>query len=198
MCPMVFIIVRRNRADLRDHLAGDGLGEFVQLALDAVTFFVEAAGDCDNGLLDAALHGHRVRAGCNGLDAFAVDCLRENGSGGGAIAGYVRGLRSNFADHLGAHVLEAVLEFDFFGYGDAVFGDGRRTEFLFDNNVAALRAESDFHSISQKVDAAENGLAGLFSVNNLFCHCVCSYVAGWACGSLRTRSQVLGVRSQET
>ena len=80
-------------------------------------------------------------------------------------------LRSNFADHLRAHVLEAVGQFDFFGNGDAVFGDGRRTEFLFDDYVAALGAESDFHGIGQYVDAAEDRLSGFFSVNDLLCHC---------------------------
>src|SRR6266852_976385 len=170
------VVVRGNRADLRNHLTGDGLGEFVQLALDEVAFFVDAAANGGDSLLDAALHGHRVSAGCNRLDAFAIDRLRQNGGGGGAVAGYVAGLAGDFADHLRAHVLEAVFQFNFFGYGDAVIGDGRRTEFLFDDHVAALGAKSDFHSISQKVDAAENGLARLFSVNNLFCHCVCSYL----------------------
>src|SRR5215475_4434310 len=63
-----------------------------------------------------------------------------------------------------------VFEFDFLCYGDAVFGDGRRTEFLFDNYVAALGAECDLHSVGQKVDAAENRLTGFFSVNDVLCH----------------------------
>ncbi len=129
--------------------ARDGLGELVEFALLAVAFLVEAAADGGDGLLDAALHGHRIGAGGDGLDAFAVDGLGENGGGGGAVAGDVRGLGSDFADHLGAHVLEAVLQFDFLGDGDAVLGDGRRTEFLFDDNVAALGAERDLHSVGQ-------------------------------------------------
>ncbi len=66
------------------------------------------------------------------------------------------------------------MQFDFLGYGDAVLGNGGRTEFLFNNHVAALGAEGDLHSVRQHVDAAENRLSGFFSVNNLFCHCVCS------------------------
>ena len=124
----------------------------------------------DDGFLDAALHGHRIGASGYGLHAFAINCLGKNRGGGGAVAGDVAGLAGDFADHLRAHVLEVVLQFNFFGYGYAVFGDGRRTEFLFNDNVAALGAESDLHSISQQVDAAENGLARLFSVNNLLCH----------------------------
>jgi hypothetical protein len=41
-------------------------------------------------------------------------------------------LRSHFADHLGAHVLELVFELDFLGDGDAVLGDARRAERLVD------------------------------------------------------------------
>src|SRR5262249_46691845 len=63
-----------------------------------------------------------------------------------------------------------VLQFDFLRDGDAVLGDGWRAEFLLDDHVAALGAESDLYGISQQVDAAENRLAGLFSVNNLLCH----------------------------
>ena len=88
------------------------------------------------------------------------------------------------------------MQFNFFGYGYAVFGDGGRTEFLFNDNVAALGAKSNFHSISQKVDAAENGLSGLFSVNNLLCHnCFLLMILVQAVPA-GNRSQVLGVRSQ--
>jgi len=68
-------------------------------------------------------------------------------------------------------VVEAVFQFDFFGYGDAVLGDGRRPELLFNNNVAALGTECDLHGVGQKVDAAEDRLTGFFSVNDVLCHC---------------------------
>src|SRR5208337_1537694 len=168
--PDGLVVVSRDRSHLRNHFAGDGLGEFVQFTLDAVAFLVEAAANGDDGLLDAALHRHRIGASSDGLNALAINCLGKNGSRGGAVAGNIRGLRSNFADHLRAHVLDAIWQLNFFRYGDAVFGDGRRTEFLFDDNVAALGAKSDLHSVSQQVDAAENGLSRLFSVNNLLCH----------------------------
>ena len=166
------VVVGGDGADLGDHASPvTGLRQLVEFAVDAVAFFVELAADDGDGLLDAALQGHRIGAGGNGLDAFAVDGLGQNGGGGGAVAGDVGSLGSDFADHLGAHVLEAVLQFDFFGDGDAVLGDGRRTEFLFDDDVAALGAERDLHGVGQKVDAAEDRLTRLFSVNNLLCHC---------------------------
>src|SRR5581483_2240920 len=152
------VIVRRDRANLSDHVAGHGLGEFVEFALLAVAFFVELAADGDHGFLDTALERHRVRARSNGLYAFAIDCLSENGSGSGAVAGDVGRLAGDFADHLCAGVIQAIFQFDFFCHGDAVLGDGRRTEFLLDYHIAALRPESDFHRVSEGVDAAENRL----------------------------------------
>src|SRR6266513_350537 len=71
----------------------------------------------------SALDGHRVRARCNRLDAFAENCLRHNGGGGGPIAGNVRGLRRNLAHHLRAHVLKRVLQLDLLRDRDTVFGD---------------------------------------------------------------------------
>ena len=78
-----------------------------------------------DGLLDAALDVHRVGAGGDVLDALAVDRLGEHGGGGGAVTGDVGGLGRDLAHHLGAHVLERVLELDLLGDGDAVLGDGR-------------------------------------------------------------------------
>jgi len=119
---------------------------------------------------DAALQLHRVRARGHVLDAFAINRLRENGRGGGAVAGGVGSLGSDFANHLRAGILELVLELDLFRNGDAVLGDGRRTEFLFDDDVAALGTERHFDGVSKLVDAPEDRLASLFSVGHSFCH----------------------------
>ena len=126
--------------------------------------------DYRNGLFDAALQGHRVGAGGNRLHAFAEDGLGQNGRGRGAVAGDVGSLGSDFTHHLRAHVLERILQFDFLGHGDAVLGDGRRTEFLLDDNVAALGTEGHLHCVGQKVNAAQDRLPRLLSVNNLLCH----------------------------
>src|SRR6266403_610264 len=87
------------------------------------------------------------------------------------VAGVEKSSSLPFPHHLRAHVLERVLQFDFFGYGDAVLGDGRRTELLLNHNVAAPGAECDFYRVRQEVDAAENRLARLLAMNNLLCHC---------------------------
>src|SRR5437016_3220221 len=83
--------------DLGNHFAGDGLRQLVDFAIDAVAFFVDLAADDGDGFLDAALQCHRIRAGGNSLNAFAENGLRENGCGGGSVAGDVRGLAGNFA-----------------------------------------------------------------------------------------------------
>ena len=165
------VVVGGDGADLRDHLAGDLLRQLVERAALVVAVFVGDAAHGSDGLLDAALEGHRIGTGGNRLHAFAVDGLRQNGRGGGAVAGHVGGLGSDFAHHLRAHVLERILQFDFLGHGHAVLGDERRTEFLLDHDVAALGTERDLHSIGQNIHAAKNRLARLFAMQNLFCHC---------------------------
>src|SRR5580704_15783023 len=87
------VVVSADGADLSNHVASHGLGELVELALDAVAFLIEAAADSDHGFFDAALHRHRIGAGSNGLDAFAIDRLGQNGCSRGAVASDIRGLR---------------------------------------------------------------------------------------------------------
>jgi hypothetical protein len=109
-----------------------------------------------DGLVDAALEIHRVHAGRNRLGAFADDRLGENGRGGGAVAGRVVGLGGHFAHHLGAHVLELVLELDLLGDRHAVLGRARRAERLLDDDVAALGTERHLHGVGENVDAAQH------------------------------------------
>ena len=117
--------------------------------------FREATADFD-GLVDAALDLHRVVAGGHQLDPFAVDGLGQDGGGGGAVAGDVGGLGSDFLDQLGAHVLELVLEFDLLGDGDAVLGDQRSAEGFLEDHVAALGTEGHLDGVGEGVDALEN------------------------------------------
>jgi hypothetical protein len=121
-----------------------------------------------DGEIDAALQIHRVHAGGNGLGAFADDRLGQDGCRGGAVTGDVVGLRSDFAHHLRAHVLELVFQFDFLGDGDAVLGDARGAEGLVDDDVAALRAQRHLHRIGEDVDAAQHFLAGGTTEFNFF------------------------------
>src|SRR3954471_12331064 len=153
------VVVGRDGADLRDHVAADRLGHALDLG-----------GEGLDGLLDAALDVHRVRAGDDVLRALAVDRLGQHGGGGGAVARRVRRLAGDFTHHLGAHVLERILQVDFLRHRHAVLGDGRGAELLVEDDIAALRAQGDLYRIGQLVHAAQDRLAGLLAVHNLFCH----------------------------
>jgi hypothetical protein len=64
------------------------------------------------------------------------------------------GLGGDFLDHLGAHVLEGVLELDLLGDRDAVLGDRRGAELLVEHDVAALGAERHLDGFGELIDAA--------------------------------------------
>src|SRR5699024_2608013 len=154
--------VGRDRTDLGDLLAGRaGLGDLLQL--------LDGRGD---GLVDAALEVHRVHAGGHGLHALADQGLGQHGGGGGAVAGVVGGLGSDFLDHLRAHVLELVGQFDLLGDGHAVLGDRRGAEALLEHDVAALRAQGRLDGVGEHVHAADHAGAGVFTETNILgSHC---------------------------
>src|SRR5215210_1298972 len=68
-------------------------------------------------------------------------------------------VRCHRAQHLRAHVLELVLEFDFLGDGDAVLGDAGSAEALVDHHVAALGTQRDLHRVGEDVHALEDPFA---------------------------------------
>src|SRR6266852_337506 len=74
MLPMVASLLAEIMPDLRDHVACDGFRQLLD-------FF---DGHFD-GFLDAALDGHGICARGDCLDSFAVDGLRQNGGGRGAV-----------------------------------------------------------------------------------------------------------------
>ena len=128
---------------------------------------LELGDDVLDGLLDAALHEHRVDAGDDGAEAFVEDRFGQHGGGGGAVAGDVAGLGGDFADHAGAHVLVLVFQLDLLGDGDAVLGDGRRAEALLQDDVAALGPERHLDGAGQLGDAAAHRFAGFLIERNL-------------------------------
>ena len=142
----------------------------IAVPLTGLDMLLELGDDHLDGLLDAALQRHRVGAGGDVLHAFAEDRLREHGRRGGAVTGDVGGLARDLAHHLRAHVLERILQLDFLGHRHAVLGDRRGAELLVEDDVAALGAERDLYRVGELVDAAQDRLARLLAVNNLFCH----------------------------
>src|ERR671918_228598 len=98
----LLIAVGGDGADLRDLLpALGGRGDPLQLLHHQL-----------DRLIDAALERHRVRSGGHRLQPLAEDRLGEHGGAGRAVARHVRGLGRHFLHHLGAHVLDLVLELD--------------------------------------------------------------------------------------
>ena len=77
-------------------------------------------------------------AGRHHLHAFSIDRAGQDCGGGGAVTGHVRGLARHLFDHLRAHVLELVFQFDLFGHGHTVLGDYRRAEGLLNDHVTTL------------------------------------------------------------
>ena len=153
------VVVGRDRADLRDFLAILGrLGQVLELG-----------GDRLDRAIDSALERHRIVPRGDHLDALGENLARQHGGGGGAVAGDVGGLGSDFFDHLRAHVLELVFELDFLGDGDAVLGHGRRAEALLQHDVAALGAERHGDGIGEDIDPLEDLLARFLSETNYLC-----------------------------
>src|SRR5580698_153069 len=153
--------VRGDRADLRNRLRIlAGFGELLQLL----------GGRADR-LVDAALQVHRVDTRRYGLQTLTDDRLRENGGGGGAIAGFVGGVGSDFLHHLRAHVLELVLQFDFLCNGDTVLGDGGSTEALVEHGVTAFGAQRDLDGIRQNIHTLEHACPSVVAEAYVFsCH----------------------------
>src|SRR5690606_26040182 len=140
-----------------------------------------------DGLVDAALDLHRVVTRGDHLRAFTEQRLGQHGRGGGAVTRHVGGLRSDLFDHLSAHVLELVFEFDLLGDRDTVFGHRGGTPGLLDHDVASTGPEGHLDRVGQGVHALEDGTAGAFiEANFLGCHCsylfllICiARVGGW-------------------
>ena len=145
------VAIGRNDTDLCDFIRA---GHVLRTGL-------EVFDDLRDSDVDAALEVHRVHACCNRLHAFGHDRLGKHGGSGGAVTGGVVRLRSDFLEHLRAHVLELVLEFDFLGDGDAVLGDARSAEALVDDDVAALGAERHLDGVGEDIDAALDAFAGI-------------------------------------
>ena len=109
-----------------------------------------------DGLFDAAADRGWVATGDDLADAFLEDGAGQNGCGRRAVAGDIGRFRRDFVHELGAHVFEAVFEFDFLAHGHAVFGDGRAAERFVDDDVAAGGAHRNSDGVRQFLDALKH------------------------------------------
>gem|GEM_PF-3930239 len=167
-----------NAADFLVAVRGDGrdLGDLA-VGADLASMGFEVPDHGADGEIDAALEVHRVHAGGDRLRAFAHDRLGKHGGCSSAVAGLVVLLRRNLAQHLRAHVLELVLEFDFLGDGDAVLGDARRAERFLDDHIAALRTQGHLHCVGQRIHAAQHAITRVGrKLDFLGSHCLVSFL----------------------
>ena len=140
----------------------------VVICLAALLQFLD---QCDNRLVNATLHVHRVHAGRDCSAALVHDGLGQHDGGSRAITGDIVGLRCGLAHHLRTHVLELVGEFDLPGDGHTILGDPRCTIALVQDHIAALRTERYVHRLGKYVDAAHHALTGIIAEPNVFrCH----------------------------
>ena len=146
------------------------MANLLDVAAHFLSLFLDALHDFGHGLVDTAFEVHGVGTGGDVLQAGVHDGLSQHGGGGGTVAGLVVGLAGHLFHHLGAHVLDAVLELNLLGDGHAVLGHLRSTEFLVDNHIAAFGTEGHLHCICQLVDAFAKLLASVIIENYLFCH----------------------------
>ena len=90
------------------------------------------------------------------LDAFGVNLPRQYGRGGRPVTGDIGSLARYFLDHLRAHVFKLVFELNFFGDGNAVFGDVRGAEGLVENYVSPFGSQCNGYGVGENIDALEN------------------------------------------
>src|SRR4051812_41231690 len=133
----------RDRRDLRDLVFGLHV---LRLVLDRLD------GGLD-GLLDAALEGHRVGAGGDVLHAALDHRPGEYGRRGGAVTGDVVRLGGDLLGELRAHVLPRVVQLDLLGDRDTIVRDRGGAPLLVEHHVLALRAERDSDRVGELVDA---------------------------------------------
>ena len=103
---------------------------------------------------------------------FLVDRQREDGRGGGAVAGRVAGLLRDRVHELRAHVLERVGQVDLLRDGDAVLGDGRPAERLVDDDVPPGRPERDADRLGQLLGPGQELLPRVVGVEQLLRHVI--------------------------
>ena len=141
--------------DLRIVVRGDG-GDVGDLGgrLDRLGLLLQLRDHGLNRAIHAPLQEHGIRARRHQTETRVHHGLREHGRGRGAVPRDVLGLRGHFLQELGPHVLVGVFQLDLLRDRDAVVRDGRRPEFLVEDDISAARSERHPHGVRQFVHAA--------------------------------------------
>src|ERR1700730_3676262 len=145
--------------------------------------------------IDTALQIHRVHAGDHRFRALMDDRLRENGRRGGAVAGELAGLHGNLLEHLGAHILKPIGEFDFFGDRNAVLADSGRSVRFVEKDISTFRSQCDLDRVCECVDPPQHFFArGGAEPNFLGSHAStlrqAAFAGAWASRSITPKMSV--------
>src|SRR3989344_1914577 len=97
--------------------------------------------------MDPFFEEHRVGPGNHVLQPLAKNDLTEEGGRGCAVAGDIIGLAGDLLQQLRPHILVRIFEIDLLGDRDAIVGDGRRSPFLLQDDIASARPERDLDRI---------------------------------------------------
>src|SRR3954468_23566731 len=181
-------LVHRLGDQLADRVVGRGDGRGgrdLLLGLDVLGGREQVLGDRGDGLLDALLQGHRVRAGGDVAQPLADEGLGEHGGGGGAVTRDVVGLLRDLLDELGPDLLPRVLELDLLGDAHTIVGDGGRAPLLLENDVPATGAEGHLDGVGEGVHAPLEATARLFVERDHLGHVVMSSMRGSLAGQVR-------------
>ncbi len=116
---------------------------------------------CAGGSVNASFHVHGVCTACHQFQAFMQHGLGEYGRGAGAITDLAVGAAGHFLNHLGAHVLKAVLQLEAARDCVAVFGNVGRGCTVLEDDVSSSGSECDAHCAGQYVDAGQHAIARL-------------------------------------
>ena len=159
-------------ADIGVVIGGNGsdLLDLAEVVADFLALLLEVGDNGSDCFVDTPLEVHRICTGGDVLDTYVNDRLREDGGGGGAVAGLLVGLRGYLLDHLCAHVGEAVFEFNFLCYGYTVLGYLGCTEFLINHHIAAFGAEGYLDCVRKSVSSFLHLGADIDIEFYIFCH----------------------------
>src|SRR3954449_12332461 len=164
------------------------------LGLDVLGRGEQVLRDGGDGLLDALLQGHRVRAGGDVAQTLAHERLGQHGGGGGAVTRDVVGLLRDLLDELGPDLLVRVLELDLLGDAHTIVGDGGRAPLLLEDDVAALGAQRDLDRVGELVHPSLEPAAGLLVESNQLRHVCQRFLLrlGWPVRCPRRTTRLLG------
>src|SRR5207237_599847 len=78
----------------------------------------------------------------------------------------------------------------------ALLGDGRRSEFLIENDIPSLRTKRNLHRVRQRVHTTQDRLPRVFAMNDLFSHSPSLFLAGSFAGSCENSENFIFAENQ--